>query len=194
VQKQQPPVRKELVVGFRTLAAQLGRAHMDVRPKNERAAYKMALLAFADFLSVNGFNGIIPVWLMELASALTDLDYGIEGPLFQTEKNKSLPSNTWRRFALVAVGMTALTMAGVKREEAARRALRTVKMIRGTQAKTILSRYDNFHRGLVKNREGARVFSRAHKRLKAYSLAGRGDLDLERVATVWFQTANLGVV
>jgi hypothetical protein len=89
--------------------------------------------------------------------------------------------------------MTALTMAGVKREEAARRALRTVKMIRGTQAKTILSRYDDFHQGDVKNREGKRVFSRAHKRLKAYSSAGRADVDLEKVATDWFQAANFGV-
>jgi hypothetical protein len=151
----------------------------------------MVLRAVGDFLKVNGLNAVIPVWLLELASTLTDLDDGIVGPLLQTEKNKSFPSNTWRRFALVAVGMTALTMAGVKREEAARRALRTVKMIRGTQAKTILSRYDDFHRGLIINREGARVFSRAHQRLKAYSSAGRSDVDLERVATVWFQTANL---
>jgi hypothetical protein len=191
VQKQQLPARKELVGGFRTLAVRLGRAHMDLRPKNERAAYAMALLAVGDFLKVNGANGIIEVWLGELASALTDLDYGIVGPLFQTEKNKSLPSNTWRRFAMVAVGMTALTMAGVKREEAARRALRTVKMIRGTQAKTILSWYDDFHRGHVKNREGARVFSQAHKRLKAYSSAGRADADLEKAATGFFKLANL---
>jgi hypothetical protein len=74
VQKQQLPARKELVVGFRTLAARLGRAHKDVRPKNERAAYAMALLAVGDFLKVNGANGIIEVWLWELGSALTDLD------------------------------------------------------------------------------------------------------------------------
>jgi hypothetical protein len=158
-------VRKELVVGFRTLVARLGRAHKDVRPKNEREAYAMALLAVGDFLIANGANGVISFWLAELGSVLTDLNDEIVGPLLQAQKQKSFPSNTWRRFAMVALGMTALTMAGVKREEAAACALRTVKMIRGTSAKTILSRYDDFHGGRVNNREGKRVFKLGHQRL-----------------------------
>lgn len=188
MQKQQLPARQELVVGFRTLVARLGRAHMDVRPKDERAAYAMALKAVGDFLTVNGTNSIIPVWLADLASALTDLDDGIVGPLLRTEKHKSLPSKIWRRSALVAVGMTALTMAGVKREEAARCALRIVKTIQGTPAKIILSRHDDFHKDRVKNREGARVFSWANKRLKAYS--SRADANLEKAASIFFQLAN----
>ena len=189
MQKQQLPARKELVVGFRTLAARLGRAHKDVRPKDEREAYAMALLAVGEFLKVNGANGVIPFWLAELGSALTDLNDEIVGPLLHAQKQKAFPSNDWRRFAMVALGMTALTMAGVKREEAAAYALRKVKTIRGTSAETILSRYNDFHRGRVKNREGKWVFKLGHQRL----IEGRRtatQAKFEKAANFWFDLAT----
>jgi hypothetical protein len=191
VQKQQPPVRKELVVGFLTLSAQLGRAHKDVRPKDQREAYAIALLAVGDFLIANGANGVIPFWLAELGSALTDLNYGIVGPLLQAHKHKGYISGEWRRYAMVALGMTALTMAGIKREEAAAYALRTVKMIRGTSAKTILSRYDDFHGGRVKNLEGKRVFKLGHQRLIEGRRAAT-QAKFEKAANFWFDLADLG--
>jgi hypothetical protein len=184
-------VRRETVVGFRTFAARLGRAHKDVRPKDERAAYAMVLLAVSEFLIANGANGVIPLWLAELGSALTDLNYGIVGPLLQTHKQKAHPSGEWRRYAMVALGMTALTMAGVKRGEAAACALCTVKTIRGTSAKTILSRYDDFHRDRVKNLEGKWVFKVGHHRL----IEGRRtatQAKFEKAANFWFDLADLG--
>jgi hypothetical protein len=183
-------VRRELVVGFRTLAARLGRAHKDVRPKDEREAYAMALFAVGDFLKVNGANGVIPFWLAELGSALTDLNYGIAGSLLQTHKHKGYISGEWRRYAMVALGMTALTMAGVKREEAARHALRTVKTIRGTPAKTILSRYGDFHGDRVKNLEGKRVFKVGHQRLIEGRRAAT-QADFEKASNTWFDLADL---
>jgi hypothetical protein len=140
------------VRGYRTLLVRLGRAHKDVRAANERAAYAMALLALAEFGKANGWNEAILFWLWELASALTDLDYGVVPPLLKPPlKTKAFSSKTWRRFALVSLGMRALTIDGISRPEAARRAIKSVKGIGET--KIVLQRYDEFQKGGVRNRE-----------------------------------------
>jgi hypothetical protein len=101
----------------------------------------------ADFLVANGKHGAVPVWLFMAASSLTDVNLG-----------KSLPSNVWRNFALISLGMKALTMGGVKRKEAAQQAHRTVKTV-GVTAEILLQRYDEFQKDRVNNREARRVFS-----------------------------------
>jgi hypothetical protein len=173
------------IFGYRDLIVMMGRAHKDLRSSNERKAYAAALIAFTQFGKANGWNAAILVWLAELASALTDLDDGIVAPLLEPAlKSKSFSSNTWRRFALVALGMKALTMSGVKRNEAADRALRTVKMIRGAPRKTILSRYDDFQRGRIKNKEAVRVFTKD-------ALRGKARSNPDRLARLYFALADL---
>jgi hypothetical protein len=157
------------------------------RPSDERKAYAAALLAFAEFGKANGWNGATLVWLFELASALTDLDYGVVPPLLKPPLKKSLPSKTWRRFALVALGMKFLTMSGIKRNEAADRALRAVKVIRGTKRETVLSRYDDFQRKRIKNKEAARVFNRELSRLEGKTPSA---MALEKLAKHYFALAD----
>jgi len=177
------------IFGYRDLIMALGRARKDLRPSNERKAYAAALVAFTEFGKANGWNGATLVWLLELASAITDLDYGIVAPLLEAPpKSKSFSSNVWRKFALVALGMKVLTMSGIERNEAADRALRTVKRIRGTERKAVLSRYDDFQRGRIKNKEAARVFKLglSHLEEKTPSAA-----DLEELAKRYFAWADL---
>jgi len=111
---------------------------------NERHAWANVFLALADFLEVNGARGLILVWLMESASKLTD------------PGGKGLPSNTWRRFAFVSLGMRALTIDGISRPEAARRAVQSVKGIGDTT--TVLRRYDELQKDGVKNQEARHLF------------------------------------
>jgi hypothetical protein len=147
------------VRGYPTLLARLERAHKDVRAKNERAAYAMTLLALVEFGKANGWNAAILFWLWELLSALTDLDYGVVPPLLKPPlKSKALSSKTWRRFALVSLGMRALTIEGISRPEAAQRAVQSVKGI--GENKIVLQRYDEFQKGRVKNREAKLLFRR----------------------------------
>jgi hypothetical protein len=177
------------IFGYRDLIVTMGRAHKDLRSSNERKAYAAALVAFTQFGKANGWNAAILVWLAELASALTDLDYGIVTPLLEPPlKSKSFPSNTWRRLALVALGMKVLTMAGIKRNEAADRALRAVKKIRGTERKTILSRYDDFQREHIKNKEAVRVFKLGLSRLEGKKPSAA---DLKELAKRYFALADL---
>src|SRR5262249_56832141 len=106
-------------VDFVELAHLMGVAHKQLRPKNERAAYMLALVAISEFLKQKGWNPAVCLWLAELGSALTDLDHGIVRPLLSAKATKSLPSNEWRVFAMVSVAMRALTLAGVSRDGAA---------------------------------------------------------------------------
>ena len=175
------------IFGYRDLIVRLGRARTE-RSSNERKAYAAALLAFAEFGKANGWNEATQLWLFELASALTDLDYGVVPPLLKPPlKSKSLPSKTWRRFALVALGMKLLTMSGIKRNEAADRALRAVKVIRGTKRETVLSRYDDFQRKRIKNKEAARVFNRQLSRLEGKMPSA---IALEKLAKHYFALAD----
>jgi hypothetical protein len=182
-------VRKRRVVDFLELARLIGAAHKDVRPKNERAAYKLALVAVSEFLKQKGWNPAICLWLAELGSALTDLDHGIVRPLLQAKNTKSLPSSEWRLFAMVSLGMRALTLTDVSREDAADQAFRSVKAIRGIRGgkKTIIRRYDEFRKGRVKNREGAWLYNNYAARLEKIDPAILGEM-----ATEYFKLADFG--
>lgn len=169
--------RKRSVVGYRTLLARLESARK-ASIKNERQALGLALLALAEFLFFNSEDEHwrIPVWLAKMASSLTDADYG-----------KSFSSNTWRKFALISVGMRALTMGGVKRKEAALQAHRTVKTIGNTTVTMLLNRYDELQKNRVKNPEARRIFSTQGDKLVA--LVNRSGF--EAVAKAYFQLADL---
>jgi hypothetical protein len=83
--------------------------------------------------------------------------------------------------------MKFLTMSGIKRNEAADRALRTVKVIRGTKRETVLSRYDDFQRKRIKNKEAARVFNRQLSRLEGKMPSA---IALEKLAKHYFALAD----
>jgi hypothetical protein len=136
--------RPVVVRGFQKLVVRLARTYKH-RDRNERHAWAAVLLALADFLGNNGLNGLVLIWLMESASKLTD------------PGGKGLPSNTWRRYAWVSLGMRALTIDGTSREEAARRAVQSVKDIGDTR--TVLQRYDELlKKDGVKNQEARYLF------------------------------------
>jgi hypothetical protein len=165
--------------GYRTLVHRLTLA-FEKRASNERRAWALVFLALAEFLVENGLNGLdrlYPFWLMESASKLTD-----------PEGSKALPSNTWRRFAFVSLGMRALTIDGISRPEAARRAVRSVKGI--GDAKTVLQRYDEFQKeDGVKNREAGFLF-RNGTQLLPEMIERKG---AAAVAQLYFDMANVRV-
>jgi hypothetical protein len=137
----------------------------------------MALAEFlvANIKSGNGPTPVIPLWLFKMASSLTD------------PAGKGLSSNDWRKFAIIAVGMRALTIGGVKREEAAKQAHRAVRTLGNVDVRTLLHRYDEFRKGGVKNREGAHVFS-----TETDKLSGAIERDgFEAVAKRYFEFADL---
>jgi hypothetical protein len=149
-------------------------------PKNERIAQGVALAALAEFLaanikSENGPARVIPMWLFKMASSLTD------------PGGKGLSSNDWRKFAIIAVGMRALAIGGIKREEAAKQAHRAVRTLGNVDVQTLLHRYDEFRKARVKNREAAHVFStETDKLLGAIERDG-----FEAVAKRYFEGADL---
>ena len=130
--------------GYPRLLLRLGRAY-EHKDKNERHAWARVFMALADFLVENGLVGRGALWLQESASTLTD-----------PQGSKALASKTWRRFALVSLGMRALTIDGISREEAARRAVQSVRGIGDTR--TVLQRYDELQKDRVKNREARYLF------------------------------------
>ena len=148
-------IRRDTVVGYRQLLGRLERIRewSKKSPKNERAAPAVALLAVSDFLVANIRSGnepapVIPTWLAKMANSLADPDYG-----------KMLSANEGLQFASIFLGMRALTMNGVSRKEAARRAHRAVGA--DVSEEIILSRYDELLKGRVKNREAQRVLSKS---------------------------------
>jgi hypothetical protein len=123
--------------------------------KNEHHAQGYALFMLAEFLTANHATRptTVSLWLMKMASSLTDPD------------GKSLPSNVWRKFALISLGMKALTMSGIGRKEAARQAHRAVKTIGNITTDTLLSRYDELQKDRVQNREARRIYSQQTQKL-----------------------------
>jgi hypothetical protein len=164
--------RPVVVRGFPPLLAQVVYAHKQ-KDRNERHAMANVFMALADFLVANGLHGAVALWLLELTSKLTDPVGG-----------KALPSKTWRRFALVSLGMRALTLDGITREEAARRAVRSVK---GMDAKTLLQRYDELQKDGVKNQEARHLF-RKHSALLPQVIDKKG---AEATARFYFDLANI---
>jgi hypothetical protein len=175
--------------GLRALAIRIARAHKDVRKVSEVSAYAMAVDAMADFLAENECNAAIVLWLKGLVIALSDLDRGITAPVLRPAKaaNKSLPTTEWRRFAAIAAGMRALTISGVSRDEAANHALRSVRSIRKTTKKVVLSRYDEFQKqGRVKNKAAAKAYANSCKLLD-----GQPPEKLREIAAQLFTIADL---
>ena len=164
-----------VIRGYRRLLVRLGRAYKH-KGTNERHAWAHVFLALADFLVENGLVGRGALWLQESASTLTDPEGG-----------KALPSKTWRRFALVSLGMRALTIDGVSREEAARRAVRSVKGIGDTR--TVLQRYDEFRKDRVKNQEARHLFHHWEQSLPEM-IERKGAAS---VAKFYFDIANLRI-
>ena len=165
-------LRRPVVVrGLAPLLAQVAYAH-NHKDDNERHAMANVFMALADFLVANGLYGAAALWLLELTSKLTD------------SGGKGLPSKTWRRFALISLGMRALTLDGISREEAARRAVRSVK---GMDTKTLLQRYDTLLKDRVKNHEARHLFHK-HSALLPQFVDETG---AEATARFFFDQANL---
>jgi hypothetical protein len=104
---------------------------------------------------------------LDSASTLTD-----------PQGSKALPSKTWRRFALVSLGIRALTIDGISRHEATQRAVRSVKQ-----------RYDEFRKDRVKNQEARYLFRHGAQSLPQM---------IERkgaavVAKLYFDMANIRI-
>ena len=159
--------------GYPRLLLRLGRAY-EHKDKNERHAWARVFMALADFLFENGLVGRGALWLQESASTLTD-----------PQGSKALASKTWRRFALVSLGMRALTIDGISREEAARRAVQSVRGIGDTR--TVLQRYDELQKDRVKNREARYLFqTRGQSLPKMIERGGAAS-----VAKFFFDAANI---
>jgi hypothetical protein len=162
-----------VIRGYQRLLRRLGRAY-EYKGKNERHAWAQVFMALADFLVENGLVGRGALWLQESASTLTD-----------PEGSKALPSNIWRRSALVSLGMRALTIDGISREEAARRAVRSVRGI--GDVKTVLQRYDELQKGRVKNPEAGYLL-REYTQLLPEMSERKG---VASVAKFFFDAANI---
>jgi hypothetical protein len=166
----------------RVLFGEIARAYREVRATHgDRTAYGMVLIALADFLKANGLSGPVPLWLMELGSALTDLDDGVVRPLLATKKRKGLPSNEWRRRAYICLGMRVLVDGGMPRKGAARAARRASRMAEALSVNELVTLYDQFQkRDGIKNREAAHVYANS----KALDFAAAGKP--EQVARLYF--------
>jgi len=186
------------------LAAKLERVTKE--PKGRRY-YIVALAALADVLQArwqkevaapggdkrlaSALEELCPR-LIELASALSDLDAGIVAPLFKPgdkpgDRVKGFTSGEWRRRAFVALGVRALVKSRVARKTAAKIAERAMSPSRalfakGATAQSILSWYDDFRDGEIKNREAVYVFRRG------CSQQDRGELS---DPDFWFRAAAL---
>jgi hypothetical protein len=151
--------------------ARLGRTYERKDDGNERAVSAAVLMALADFLAENGL--LLSLRLLDSASTLTD-----------PQGSKALPSKTWRRFAFVSLGIRALTIDGISRQEATQRAVRSVKGIGDTR--TVLQRYDEFRKDRVKNQEARHLFHHWEQSLpKMIERAGAA-----AVAKFYFDIAN----
>jgi hypothetical protein len=173
--------------GYRTLIGRLTLAFEKRATINERRAYMAALVAISEFLRVNE-NPALAIWLLELASTMDDLNSGITRAWLKGARsgNKSLPSSDWRRFAAISVGIEALRMCNVSRNDAADQALRAVKAIKGTKRQIVLSRYDELQKKRAKNEVAAQIYSRGCEGLK-----GQTPDKLREMAKKFFQTADL---
>ena len=123
----------------------------------------MAVDGMADFLNEINAKPFIILWLKRLVNVLADLDRGVVPPMVRPVKagDKSLSTNEWRRFAAISVGIKALTMCKVSRGDAAGEALRAVKAIQNFEKSVVLSRYDEFRKGRVKNKAAAADYVRS---------------------------------
>ena len=162
---------------------QLEHAFDEIGPQNERRGYVAALGGISEYLISAGVDYRHACKLVDLASALSDLDDGIVRPLLRpahVNNRRLTPSNIWRRRALVALGIEALLKSGLSRDEAAGEAERNVKTICHLVAhrtkptkpsKAALSWNDELGKGRIKSfdavhlyKHGARLIGKAMAR------------------------------
>jgi hypothetical protein len=159
---------------FAQLVEKLGRAFDASR--SHRQQYVRALLAIADFFHDMKPLDVYSNRLMILASALDDLDDGIELPIFVA----NVPSNrvsgskeVWLGRALVAASLDARLRLGETRDGAASSiaadfpSLSALTTPKAKSLKTAaLSWYSEFNGQRVKNRHAVKVFSAVRDHLQ----------------------------
>ena len=161
------------------LQGELDAAFMPQLTGEDRHRYVQALTAIANFL-----DGISPIdrhsiKLIELASALSDLDQGTIAPFLRAQhiENRA-PDSTqkWIGQAHVAISLEALVLTGQTRPSAANHietdypsifslATRKAKNLRTV----ILGWHREFEHGRVKNDLAKRLFDVGHWHLKEYA-------------------------
>jgi hypothetical protein len=206
------PAHDDLARAIADFQAGLRRAFDSAKPASspvkdapyERARYVNALKAVSDLIKATSGQKQHMKCFYRLALALEDLNYDIVDPLLKPTlgRTKQHASSTWCARANVALGILALirsTMARpagpMKRKEAAKQAARDFAEISklagvsrreptSTETK-ILSWYDDFMSGKVKNRQATALFNDGRQAIEHLV----GDPRLRKVATRMFNLA-----
>ena len=129
--------------------------------KYDRLRYQFGVCAFAWFLKSLGRQDLnARFW--ELGSALSDLDDGTVRPFLEPAlRTRADGSDKWRARSYVAMAVDALRRAGMERKEVAQYIVNdfsglTVLVQNGKELfDSVLSWRDQFHKGKIKNLEGA---------------------------------------
>jgi hypothetical protein len=103
----------------------------------------------------------LSLWIRNLANALGELDSGVVLPVLQpaaVANRRPFPAAVWDTRAYVALGIRAMKLSGLPTEDAARRAVRQVKAIKGTPVKSVISWHTQFVKRRVKSEGAARAF------------------------------------
>jgi len=162
------------------------------RVEGRREYYVFVLRAVAEHISrvrPPGYKAHIKQ-LYELALALEDLDRGIVDPLLKPSpvrgKKPANASSVWERRGRIALGVEALISTGINRKQAAKKAARDFPAIRKlagiepvkprSTETMILSWYDHFKQGKVRNSQAFALFHHGCEELQ--KLVARGDPDV----------------
>jgi hypothetical protein len=145
---------------------------------NDQDRYMLALQRVAEFLDAIGVKESYGRRFADLAIAIGDLEHGTVHPLLKPRSfgkgRASDPSQTWIQRACVALAVGALITSGLKRTEAAREIVRRFPAV-ATLARTgepgksraaVLSWYENFRRGEVKNRAAVTVYGMLQEQIR----------------------------
>jgi hypothetical protein len=166
--------------------------------------YILALRAVAEFLDAIGGKELYGANFGELAKAIADLEQGTVHPLLQAQsfgKGRAPdPSSTWERRAFTALAMEALIGLGWKREQAAgeivRRCTAVVALTRAKKPDkaraAVLSWYENFRRGEIKNKISVTSYDRLQRDMSL--LCGSDPERLGRAVDFFLQRAADGAL
>jgi len=144
----------------------------------EQERYILALMGVADFLGAIGARELYGGRFAKLATAISDLESGRVVPVLSPQPfGKGRPpdgSETWTRRAFVALAVEALLLSGSKRVDAAREIVRRFPAVANlARAKSpsksrdaVLSWYESFRHGEVKNRNAVAAYRHSLDRLK----------------------------